>query len=96
MSEIVLRCPGAEPIRDLVTEALKAEEKELLTAILKTKEHLLKFEKRYNLSTSEFISGDPDSFNIDNMEAIEWTGEHETLKRIEDRLSILKEIEVCT
>lgn len=96
MSEIVLKSPGTESIKTLVTEALKVEEKELLTAILKTEGHLSKFENKYRLSTSEFILRPPDSLKIDDLEAIEWSGEHETLKRIEERLKRLKEIEVCT
>jgi hypothetical protein len=30
------------------------------------------------------------------MDAIEWLGEHETLKRLQDKLSRLQEIKVCT
>ena len=95
MDKIVLRYNGNKPIKGLVTEALKVEEKELLTAILKTKEHLSKFEEKYHLSTSEFISTPPTSPDIDDMEAIEWSGEYETLKRIEDNLKRLREIEIC-
>ena len=95
MSTLVLKYPGKESIEGLVTDALRIEEKELLTAVLKTKEHLSRFENKYRLSTSEFISAPPGSLEIDNMEAIEWSGEHETLERIEESLKKLKEIEVC-
>lgn len=94
MSEIRLCSSGKEPIKDLVTQALAAEERELLTALLKTKEHLLKFEEKHHLPTSEFISLALEG--IEDLEAIEWQGEYETLKRIEEKLKILKEIEVCT
>ena len=86
MSEVVLRYLGNEFIETLVTDALKMEEKKLFTAILKVKEHLSNFENKYRLSTSEFILNPPNSLEIDNMEAVEWSREYETLKRIEERL----------
>ncbi|MFH0924238.1 MAG: hypothetical protein V1872_01175 [bacterium] len=96
MNKLVLEYPSNESISSIVSEALKLEEKELLTALLKIKEHLSKFENRYNLTTHDFISQSPTAPNIDNMEALEWSGEYETLKLIEDRLNRLREIIVCT
>lgn len=96
MTQIILRSHGNISINDLIAEALKAEENELLAAILKTKEHLLKFEDKYHFPTDKFISGSIPSFKIEDMDAIEWSGEHETLKRIEERLTNLREIEICS
>ncbi len=96
MNEVILKSTSDKPIKELVIAALEAEKKELLTALLRTKEYLSKFENKYRLTTSKFISTPAHSLKIDNMEAIEWTGEYETLQRIEDRLKILGEIEVCT
>ncbi len=95
MSEIVLKYHGSGSIEELIKEALKAEENELLAALLRTKEHLLRFEDKYHLPTSKFISASIDSLKIDDMEAIEWSGEYETLERIEERLKKLREIEIC-
>lgn len=95
MNELLLRYRGNEPIEDIVTEALKVEERELLTAILRTKSHLSRFEEKYRVPTSEFVSAAPDSFKIEDMDSIEWSGEYETLQRIEKRLKRLREIEVC-
>ena len=97
MSQVTLRSAREEPIESLVVAALEAEKKETLTAILKTKEKLSLFEKRFNLPTTDFIArAYPEIAQITEMDAIEWSGEYETLNRLEERLSRLQEIKVCT
>ena len=97
MSQIILKSPDEKPIEALVVAALEAEEKEILTGILKTKEKLSLFEKRFNLSTADFLANVYHEIpQITEMDAIEWSGEHETVKLLEERLSRLQEIRVCT
>ncbi len=97
MSQVILTSPDEKPIDALVIAALEAEKKEILTAILKTKEKISLFEKRFNLSTSTFLAKNYQEIpQITEMDAIEWSGEHETAKRLEERLSRLQEIKVCT
>jgi hypothetical protein len=97
LSQVTLKSAREEPIESLVVAALEAEKKETLTAILKTKEKLSLFEKRFNLATTDFIAMAYEEIpQITEMDAIEWSGEHETLNRLEERLSRLQEIEVCT
>jgi hypothetical protein len=81
----------------LVVAALEAEKNEILTAIIKTEQKLSIFEKKFNVSTSDFmITGHQEIPQISEMETIEWLGEHETLKKLQEKLSRLQEIEVCT
>lgn len=97
MSQVTLKSAREEPIESLVVAALEAEKKETLTAILKTKEKLSLFEERFNLPTTDFITRAYEEIpQITEMDAIEWSGEYETLNRLEERLSRLQEIEVCT
>jgi hypothetical protein len=97
MSEVVLKSPSGEKIEPLVVAALEAEKNEILTAIIKTEQKLSIFEKKFNVSTSDFmITGQQEIPQISEMEAIEWLGEHETLKKLQEKLSRLQEIEVCT
>jgi hypothetical protein len=97
LSQVILKSPDEKPIEPLVVAALEAEKKEILTAILKTKEKLSLFEKRFHLSTAEFLAKAYQEISqITEMDAIEWSGEHETVKRLEERLSRLQEIRVCT
>jgi beta-glucosidase-like glycosyl hydrolase len=97
LSQVILKSPHEKPIEALVLAALEAEKKEILTAILKTKEKLSLFEKRFNLSTADFLAKAYQEIpKITEMDAIEWSGEHETIKLLEERLSRLKEIQVCT
>jgi len=95
MSQVILKSPRKEPIEPLVVAALEAEKKEILAAILKTKEKLSLFEKRFNLSTTDFIAQAYQEVpKITEMDAVEWSGEYETLKRLEERLSHLQEIQI--
>ncbi len=97
MSQVILKSSDEKSIEPLVIAALEAEKKEIFTAILKTKEKLSLFEKRFNLSTGEFLAkGYQGIPQITEMDAIEWSGEHETVKRLEERLSRLQGIQVCT
>ncbi len=97
MSQVLLKSPRGEDIEPLVVAALEAEKNEILTAIIKTEQKLSIFEKKFNVSTSDFmITGHQEIPQISEMEAIEWLGEHETLKKLQEKLSRLQEIEVCT
>ena len=64
---------------------------------MKTKQKLSIFEKTFSLSTRDFmIKGHQKMSQIYEMDAIEWLGEHETLNKLQDKLSRLQEIKVCT
>ena len=97
MRQVMLKSPRGEAIEPLVVAALEAEKNEILTAIMKTKQKLSIFEKRFILSTTDFVTkGHQEVLQISEMDAIEWSGEHETLERLQEKLSRLQEIEVCT
>jgi len=97
MSQVMLKSPRGEAIEPLVVSALEAKKNEILTGIIKTKQKLSIFEKMFSLSTSDFtIKGHQEMSQISEMDAIEWLGEHETLKKLQDNLSRLQEIKVCT
>ena len=97
MSEVILKSPREKAIEPLVVAALEAEKNEILTAITKTKQKLSIFEKKFNLSTTDLTTrGNQEIPQISEMDAIEWLGEHETLKKLQEKLSRLQEIQVCT
>ena len=96
MSQVLLKSPRGEEIEPLVVAALEAEKNEILTAIIKTEQKLSIFEKKFNVSTNFFIiTGHQEIPQISEMEAIEWLGEYETLKKLQEKLSRLQEIEIC-
>ena len=97
MSQVMLKSPRGEAIRPLVVSALEAKKNEILTGIMKTKQKLSIFEKTFSPSTGNFmIRGHQEMSQISEMDAIEWFGEHKTLKKLQERLSRLQEIKVCT
>lgn len=96
MSQITLKSADPESITPLIISALDAEKKEITTAILKTEEKLATFEKKYNLTTADFLKKTKSLTPIPEMDLIEWSGEWETLQRLQNRLSRLEEIQICT
>ncbi len=95
MNQIVLKSNDNVSIKPIVIQALQSEQNELKTGILKTKAKLSAFEKKYNMSTAAFLKATPGSLPFNELEAVEWSGEYETLKRLEDELSRLMKIELC-
>lgn len=93
MSQLTLGSPSQEPLDRLVASALELERREILTAIMKTKNKLSVFESKYGKITAQFMN---EHGNIEEMEAIEWEGEQETLKRLQDKLIYVEEIRICT
>lgn len=97
MSQVMLKSPHGEAIEPLVVAALKSEKNEILTAILKTKQKLSIFEKKFNLYTTDFMTtGHQKIPQMSEMDAIEWSGEYETLKRLQEKLLRIQGIQVCT
>lgn len=91
MSILTLKSTSEEPLEQIVTSALTLGKKEILTAILKTKNKLSFFENKYKITTSDFINKPQD---INEMESIEWEGEFETLKRLQAKLKDIEEIKI--
>ena len=50
----------------------------------------------FAMTTEMFLVSSSDSLPLDEMDAIEWSGEYETLKRLEASLANLKTIEICS
>ncbi len=97
MSQVMLKSPRGEAIEPLVVSALEAKKNEILIGIMKTNQKLSVFEKKFNLFTDDFVRRSHQEMpQISEMDAIEWLGEHETLKKLQDKLSRLQEIKVCT
>lgn len=96
MNQVVLKSSDPASIKPIVILALQSEQNELKTGILKTKAKLSAFEKKYNMSTDAFLKASPTALAFNELEAIEWSGEYETLKRLEDELSRLMKIELCS
>jgi hypothetical protein len=55
-----------------------------------TREHLVNFEKRYDMSSAEFERQFHPGDLEETLEFIEWEGEIETLHLLEEKRSIIK------
>ena len=71
-----------------ISSAINAEVLLLKRSLAKTQKKIHQFENKYgNLADRSSLYG-----KVDDMELIEWEGEIETLKRLEEKLKSLKEI----
>ncbi len=67
--------------------------KSLKSGIAKTKKRLLEFEEKYQLSTQEFLLRYENDEFEETLELDEWIGEALMLKRLEEKIEKLGDIE---
>ena len=70
-----------------IEDAIQIEIELLSKAVQRTQEKLQDFENRYGKLDRKSLYG-----KVDDMELLEWEGELETLKRLQEKLKSLKEI----
>ncbi len=87
MVELKLTSRNPALLKPMVKAALDAERRELRAALLKTQEKLSAFERQYRRSTASFLSRRRPIPHLNELNAVEWAGEHATLQRIKAQLS---------
>ena len=94
MAEIRLKANEPDKAAKFLAEALETEMLRLKYMIKLAKRRLSRFEKKYNVTSKEFIQewGAEDLEGKD-LEYVEWAGEYNLTKRLDERLNALKSIE---
>lgn len=83
-----------EDSANLVKRALQAEKKRLELGLTKTEKQIDKFEKRYQVSSDNFIADyASEDLKGGDEEYIQWSGELQLRDRIIKRLRMLEDIE---
>ena len=59
----------------------------------KTKARIASFEQKYNCSLHELMASES---QIDDIDLVEWEGETEVLRHLNERLKEIDELEICT
>ncbi len=93
MAELKIRSKDPESLRRIIKSALSERLQSVQVGIEKTKKRLLKFETKYQLSTSDFIKHFnnnelPHSFDFD-----EWIGESRMLEHLQKTKESIEEID---
>ena len=93
MPEIILETDMPEKATKFVVEALETETLRLKYSVELAKRRLSKFEKKYKVTSKEFIK-DWSAEDLDgkDLEYVEWAGEYNLSTRLNERLRALKSI----
>ena len=94
MAEIILKTNEPEKVVGIIFEALETEAKRVKYGLNLAKKRLERFEKKYNVSSDEFIdSWSAEDLKGQDMEYVEWAGEYQLSLQLNERLMALKSIE---
>lgn len=97
MVEIRMETKKPDKAVQFLKEALEAEASRLKYSLNLAKKRLKKFEKKYNVTSEEFIKewGAEDLKGKD-IEYVEWAGEYELFLRMNERFVVLRSIKNAT
>ncbi|WP_462271456.1 hypothetical protein [Desulfobacter sp.] len=92
MAEIVLKTNQPEKVHQILSETLETEISRIEHSISYTKK-LLKFEQKYKISSKEFMeSWTAEDLEGKDMEYVEWSGEYNLWKNLNERLATIMDI----
>ncbi|MBI1928198.1 hypothetical protein HYR99_28630 [Candidatus Poribacteria bacterium] len=93
MASLTIQAENGEAIRHIIESALSKEIALLQIGMEKTKARIANFERKYNCSLQELMASGRE---IDDIDLVEWEGETEILRHLNDRLKQIDELEICT
>ncbi len=94
MAEIKFKTRNPDQAIGVLMEALETEALRLKYSLKLAKERLLKFERKYNVSSEVFIDKwAAEDLEGKDVEYVEWAGEFNLASRLDDRLATLESIE---
>ncbi len=93
MPDIILKTDMPDKAAIILIEALETESTRLQYSMKLAKKRLSKFEKKYKVSSEQFISDwSAEDLAGKDMEYVEWAGEYKLSMRLHDCLAALKSI----
>ena len=95
MAEIILKTNKPDKAPQVLREALETEALRLRYSLNLAKKRLKRFETKYNISSDKFINEwSAEDLKGADLEYVEWAGEYQLFSRLNERLVVLKSIEV--
>ncbi len=93
MPEIILKTDMPDKATKFLVEALETETLRLKYSMRLAKRRLSKFEKKYRVTSKEFIKEwSAEDLEGKDLEYVEWAGEYSLSIRLNERLDALKSI----
>ena len=97
MAQIIMHTDVPDKAVQVVKEALATETSRIEHSLDLVERKLKKFEKKYNVSSKEFINEwSAEDLRGKDMEYVEWAGEYKLFSRLNDRFHVLKSIKNVT
>lgn len=97
MPEIILKTDMPDKAARILIEALETESFRLKYSVQLAKKRLSKFEKKYKISSEQFINEwCAEDLDGKDFEYVEWAGEYKLAKSLNERLTALKSIQHVT
>lgn len=84
MSQVIVSSSDERTLKPLVEAAIRSQLRELELGIQRTQGRLRDFENRYHLPTEEFHRRLTEDQLEETLEFIEWEGEQQLLRALED------------
>lgn len=95
MSELTLKTNYDYPLRGLVDAALETQTRVLLSGIHRTEANLRGFEERHGIGSTEFERRYADDEIEESLEYVEWLGELRMLRRLQEKLDVIRDISIA-
>lgn len=93
MAEIILKTEYPQEVHEVLYETLETEISRLQYSLGLIKKRLVKFEKKYNTTSENFIENwTAEDLRGKDMEYVVWAGEHKHYVNLKNRLNTLKSI----
>ena len=93
MAEIILKTDYPQKAYEFLSEALSTEISRLEYNLSSIRKRLLKFEKKYQITSEDFIKNwTAEDLKGNDMEYVGWAGEYRLSVDLNDRLNTLKNI----
>ncbi len=94
IQQVTITTESAESIKPLLESAIRGELKTLMFGIQRTRERLATFEKQFGMTSEEFARRFNGIDLKETLDFIEWSGEIETLRLLEERRNALQNAEI--
>lgn len=94
MAEIILKTNAPDKAAKFLSEALETETMRLKYSMKLAKRRLSRFEKKYSVTSKKFMEDwSAEDLEGRDLEYVEWAGEYNLTKRLNERLNALMSIE---
>ncbi len=90
LQQVTIQTSDAKRLKPLIKSAIRIQLDDVKHGIQMTRERLAAFEKKYNMSTAEFERRFHPGDLEETLEFIEWEGEIETLRLLEEKKEIIQ------